>query len=293
MAIIRRILRSLFARIRHVWTLIRNRKLVFALGFCIGIALAILVHLVKNPDHVLSHFHLVGLSSVPLGHLNIQKTISYFEAKYDYAYEKWLSDNYSGAQSVQVNPDLRRFTANVTEMVPKFLSLVKSSHKSENISQMIEDYVNEKSWIDPRTEAYFLYQTIPVICIIYPTEIDWTTAVKETWGKHCNQLKFFSHKFENSSLEIELVKASSEFSLICQSLQLIWYENAKHASHEKQQNFWVIISTQDTFVLMENFRFYVAPLNQTGEYYVGHAMKFWNSVYNWADAGKSINFVKD
>ena len=285
MTFFRRSLRSVFALIRTIWTLIRNAKLIFALGFCIGITLAILVHLIKNPDHVLSHFHLVGLSSVPLGHVNIQKTISYFEAKYDFAYEKWLSLNYDGAQSVQADPDMRRFTTNLTEMSPKFLSLVKSGHKSENMSQMIENYVNEKSWNDPRTEAYFLYQTIPVICIVYPTDSDWTTAIKDTWGRHCNQVKFFSHKFENSTLEIELLKASSEFSLICQSLQSVWYENAKLASHEEQQKFWVMISTQDTFVLMENFRFYVAPLNQTGEYYLGHAMKFWNSVYNWADAG--------
>ena len=260
--------------IRAMFALIREQKLVFGLGFFIGVTLAIIVHFVKNPDHVLSHLHLVGLASVPFGQSNLKKTISYFEAKYDFAYERWLSNRYSGAQSVQIDPDLRRYTTNETEIHPEFIQLV-AKDSSVNISQSVENFVNEKVLFDPRTEAYFLYKTIPVICIVYPTDLDWIRAVKETWGKHCTELKFFSHKVENSSYGIELVKANSEFSLVCQSLQSIWYENAK------REHFWVMVSTQDTYVLMENFRYYVAPLNQTGEYYLGHAMKFWNSVYNW------------
>ena len=97
-----------------IFSLIRENKIVFGLGFCIGVSFAVLVHFVKDPEHVLSHFHLVGMAPATYGHLSSQKTLSYFEANYDFAYEKWLSANFNGAQSVQLDPDKRRYSANET-----------------------------------------------------------------------------------------------------------------------------------------------------------------------------------
>ena len=37
------------------------------------------------------------------------------------------------------------------------------------------------------------------------------------------------------------------------------------------------------------FRYYVAGLDEKVPHYLGHAMKFWNAVYNWGDAGYAIN----
>ena len=272
-----------FSILKMVFGLIRDNKLVFGLGFFIGVGLAILVHFVKDPDRVLSHFHLVGLAPATYGHLNIQKTLSYFDASYDFSYEKWLSSHVDGAQSVQLDPDRRRYSSNETVMSKEFVELL-SKDLPENVSKVIEDYIGEKEVYDPRTEAYFLYKTVPVICIVYPTDLDWARAAKETWGRHCNELRFFSHKLENATLGINLVKASSEFSLICQSLRTVYSENQDGGDP------WILIVTQDSFVLVENLRYYVAPFNRSGEYYLGHAMKFWNSVYNWADAGYAISW---
>jgi hypothetical protein len=36
-------------------------------------------------------------------------------------------------------------------------------------------------------------------------------------------------------------------------------------------------------------RYYVAALDETAPHYLGHAMKFWSTVYNWAEAGYAIN----
>ena len=52
---------------------------------------------------------------------------------------------------------------------------------------------------------------------------------------------------------------------------------------------WVLIASEDTFALPENLRYYVAPMDSQVDYYLGHAMKFWNVVYNWADAGYVIS----
>ena len=51
---------------------------------------------------------------------------------------------------------------------------------------------------------------------------------------------------------------------------------------------WILVSPEDSYVLTENLRYYVAPLNQTTPHYIGHAMRFWGSVYNWADASYAI-----
>lgn len=280
MACCRRKALLILACLRSLKSLISGQKLVFCLGFGIGVTLAIILHFIQNPDHVMNHFHLLGLASGPYKQGNQDfKTLSYFEAKYDYAYEKWLYSSFDEAQSYALDPDLRRYTSNETNVHPRL------SNISSNFVQDVDQYLKEKSVLDPRSEAYFLYKTINVICIVFPKDLDWASAVHSTWGQHCNELRFFSHEVLNVSVNIELLKATSDFSLICQSLQTVFkdYET-------EYDNFWVMIATQDTYVLIENLRFYVAPLNQSGSYYLGHAMKFWNSVYNWADAGYVISF---
>ena len=36
-------------------------------------------------------------------------------------------------------------------------------------------------------------------------------------------------------------------------------------------------------------RYYVAGMGENEPHYLGHAMKFWSTVYNWGDAGYAIN----
>ncbi len=36
-------------------------------------------------------------------------------------------------------------------------------------------------------------------------------------------------------------------------------------------------------------RYYVAGLDEQVPHYLGHAMRFWNQVYNWGDAGYALN----
>ncbi len=36
-------------------------------------------------------------------------------------------------------------------------------------------------------------------------------------------------------------------------------------------------------------RYYVAALKEDEPHYLGHAMKFWSTVYNWGDAGYALN----
>ena len=41
---------------------------------------------------------------------------------------------------------------------------------------------------------------------------------------------------------------------------------------------WVLVAGDNTFVLVENLRYFVAPLNPSRSHYLGHAMTFWAQV---------------
>ena len=41
--------------------------------------------------------------------------------------------------------------------------------------------------------AHFLYDKIPVVCIVFnPETSKGVTAVVNTWGKHCNEIRYIS-----------------------------------------------------------------------------------------------------
>lgn len=53
----------------------------------------------------------------------------------------------------------------------------------------------------------------------------------------------------------------------------------------------MLIAPEDAFALPENLRFFVAAKNESDLHYLGHAMKFWNIIYNWGDAGYALSKV--
>jgi len=129
------------------------------------------------------------------------------------------------------------------------------------------------------TESEFLYDKISVTCLVFPLSVENAEAINATWGQHCNHVYFFSHKFEDSKIPIKkLTGVSSEFGLFCSTLHTIQEELGDKLE-------WLLITTDDTFAIPENLRYYVAPYKANHSYYLGHAMKFWNQIYNWRDAG--------
>ena len=54
---------------------------------------------------------------------------------------------------------------------------------------------------------------------------------------------------------------------------------------------WILVAPEDSYILTENLRYYVAPMNQSKALYLGHAMKYWSSVYNWASASFAFNWA--
>ena len=75
--------------------------------------------------------------------------------------------------------------------------------------------------------------------------------------------------------------SGSAFGVLCDSL--------RHVLETDESFDWILVTTEDTFALPENLRYYVAPFNASQPFYLGHAMTFWNIVYNWGDAGYALS----
>ena len=81
-------------------------------------------------------------------------------------------------------------------------------------------------------------------------------------------------------VDIDHLPALSEFGLLCRSLRKL-----QEKTVNDQEIQWILVTGEETFAIPENLRFYLAAKNASDPHYLGHAIKFWNVVYNWADAG--------
>jgi len=185
-------------------------------------------------------------------------------AEYDWAYERWLGS--LGKRSVPRDPDVGRYY------------------------NRTQRYTEDE--LDPESEAAFLYREVTVFCLVFPTTAgariavtpgssDGALTIRNTWGKRCNRVFFYNEKHEDPIVPVIRLPSKSAFGLLCDSLRRIMGEEEKFD--------WVLVTTDDTFALPENLRHYVAPFNASQPYYLGHAMTFWNQVYNWGEAGYALS----
>jgi len=188
---------------------------------------------------------------------------SYHQA-YDWSYERWL--NKQGLARVASDPDLARYSN-------------RSSRYSED-------------QLDPDSEAAFLFRSIKVFCLVFPTNAgvriavtpdskDSAKAIKETWGKRCNRIFFHTADEAKPLIPIVRTPSKSAFGLLCDSIRNI--------ANDSEDFDWLLVTTENTFALPENLRPYVAPFDSSKPHYLGHAMKFWNQVYNWGEAGYALS----
>lgn len=117
--------------------------------------------------------------------------------------------------------------------------------------------------------------------MVFISEEKYAVTINDTYGKHCNHLRLFHQTYENKDFPVAKIKTKSAFGLLCKSLLSI--------DEEKLDFDWIMIATEDTFVIPENLRYFVAPMNSSIPYYLGHAMRFWSQVYNWRDAGYALS----
>jgi len=132
------------------------------------------------------------------------------------------------------------------------------------------EFSGTESAIDENTEAGFLAQKVKVSCVIFPARENAAKAVKETWGRHCTDIKLYSQKLENGSIPIQKIPSKSSFELLCKA-----YRNVPEDTN------WVFTASEDTFVILENFRRFPDDKScaaggrfwKNGDWYLGKHLK--------------------
>ncbi|CAH1154338.1 unnamed protein product [Phaedon cochleariae] len=124
-------------------------------------------------------------------------------------------------------------------------------------------------------ESDILRSKINVQCVVLVHNEKNAKACKATWAKSCNHVKLVQVKTKtNKPVAIKKTKENSSWVLLCQTL----IELANSSD-------WIMVVNDSTFVIMENLRYYIAPLNADKKYYLGYAVAFWSTIYNSGQAG--------
>lgn len=126
-----------------------------------------------------------------------------------------------------------------------------------------------------KLESNFLFKKIQVLCIIFVRKPKNFNAAKSTWIQNCNNLQSIVIKSKkNKYIALKRTKENSSWVLLCQTLKNI-----------TDQYNWYLIVNDNTFTILENLRYFVAPYNSSDNYYFGYPVQFWNTLYNSGQAG--------
>ncbi|XP_022656733.1 C1GALT1-specific chaperone 1-like isoform X1 [Varroa destructor] len=118
------------------------------------------------------------------------------------------------------------------------------------------------------SEAQYLFDRVPITCIVFSSNRRQARAVVGTWGRHCNSLDFVAN-FEDKFVPTT-VKVSEDGHLLCRTIREVFLKR-----FQGKQNRWVFLASDTTFAVIENLRRMVAPLNSSDIHYLGHAVKKW------------------
>merc|ERR1712013_780171 len=133
-----------------------------------------------------------------------------YHQTYDWSYERWLYSQ--GFARVASNPDLARYQN-------------RSTRYSED-------------QLDPDSEANFLFNKIKVFCLVFPTNADSAKAIKETWGKRCNKVFFYTAEEGKPLIPVIRTPSKSAFGLLCDSIRNI--------AEEEEDFHWLLVTTETT-----------------------------------------------
>ncbi|CAH0554781.1 unnamed protein product [Brassicogethes aeneus] len=135
-------------------------------------------------------------------------------------------------------------------------------------------YENKSQYL----ESNYLFGKISVLCVILVKFERNVKAANETWAKGCNGIDLLYLQEKNRKLPGKRTKEKAPPVLLCNNLLTV-----------PDKYDWVLVVYDDTFVIMENLRYFLAPLNAKQDYYLGHTVTFWSRDYNLGQAGYVIS----
>ncbi|XP_050418240.1 glycoprotein-N-acetylgalactosamine 3-beta-galactosyltransferase 1-A isoform X1 [Patella vulgata] len=155
-----------------------------------------------------------------------------------------------------------------------------SKRKSDNQELAVG---NKKT--DDDTLAKILEEKVRVLCwvLTQPKHLENKTIhVKTTWGKRCNVLLFFSSVPNQTFPTIGLGVPEGRKYLVQKTMKAFRYVYENHFYDAD----WFLKADDDTFVIVENLRYFLMDQNATNPVYFGqHFHKYSDKGYNSGGAG--------
>ncbi|XP_057381630.1 glycoprotein-N-acetylgalactosamine 3-beta-galactosyltransferase 1-like [Daphnia carinata] len=141
----------------------------------------------------------------------------------------------------------------------------------ETSSKIAKDYSSRVSIVQDGEKAD-LYEKVRVLCWILTSPDNHKTkalAVKETWGKRCNVLLFMSSAADPSLPSVQLPVREGRNQLwgkTREAFRHIW-------NHYRDEADWFLKADDDTYVVVENLRYFLSPYNTSKALWFGHKYK--------------------
>lgn len=127
--------------------------------------------------------------------------------------------------------------------------------------------------IENRTIAMKLYNDVRILCWILTTPKNHRTRaihVKRTWGKRCNKLIFMSTSHDKSldsvALNVSVDNLASTWGKTKRAFQYVY-------EHYRNDADWFLKADDDTYVILENLRYFLYAYSTNDPIYFGYKMK--------------------
>lgn len=128
-------------------------------------------------------------------------------------------------------------------------------------------------------EARMLYERVPVLCLIHARSAQQTRSVLNTWSRRCNRVVFFGSLLDPYVPIEQVPRSAPDAKVACTVFRRVL---KKYGGTFR----WLLLADDETFAVVENLRFYVAPLNSSDVHYYGHAVRDTaGAFYNTLQAG--------
>ncbi|XP_075527453.1 glycoprotein-N-acetylgalactosamine 3-beta-galactosyltransferase 1-like [Dermacentor variabilis] len=148
--------------------------------------------------------------------------------------------------------------------------------RSASYQSWLSNLGMERAGSGATSEARLLYERVPVLCLVRATSAQQARSVLNTWSRRCNRAVFFGG-LSDPHVPVERVSGGA--------CALFTRVVAKHSGSFR----WLLLVDDEAFAVVENLRFYVAPLNASDIHYLGHPVRWGSAFYNALAAGVALS----
>nr|XP_027197021.1 glycoprotein-N-acetylgalactosamine 3-beta-galactosyltransferase 1-like [Dermatophagoides pteronyssinus] len=179
--------------------------------------------------------------------------------------DNWRSKLDDHLQQTSVNYD--KWLASLS------LESVRIPHEQISYGINRSSLMLESEWLANRTR---------ILCLVLATTRSRIRAVNQTWTRHCNERHFYGGFHEKKEPYVKL-KFLDDSLLSPRTFCLAFIDLMTRIKHDYD---WLLITTDQTFAIVENLRHLVAPLDSRNRFYIGRPVQhYFLGVYNSFESG--------